>query len=347
MAKLFFLLSGENRTLPFAELLAILESENFEFIITEKLDQVIRIESDPECIKLINLRSAYTRICSLELYSCKADHNAIVKAAKNIEFNKLLKENETFAVRIKRIKNYAEKSTIMHFERELGEIIQNNCKNAKVNLSRPDKIFLGILTSGKFIFGLKIATIWPKPFGERRPGKKPFFHPSGMPSKLARSMVNLVRAKRNDLLIDPFCGTGSTLIEATYVGCRVIGMDAQKVMLFGCKKNLMHYNINPIGLILADARKPPIINVNFVVTDPPYGRCCSTMKSTTKTIVEEVLNAFKPIINKGGKICIASPKKINIALIGEPIGYKHLESHFVYVHGSLTREIAVFEKISD
>ena len=347
MAKLFFLLSGENRTLPFAEILAILESENYEFFVLEKLDQVMRIESDIECIKLINLRSAFTRICSLELYSSKADHNAIIEAAKNIEFNKFLKEKETFAVRIKRIKNYAEKSTIMYYERELGEIIQNNCKNSRVNLSRPDKIFFGILTSGKFIFGLKIATIWPKPFGERRPRKKPFFHPSGMPSKLARSMVNLARAKKNDLLIDPFCGTGSTLIEATYIGCRPIGLDAQKKMLFGCKKNLKHYNIAPEGLILADARKPPIIDIDCVVTDPPYGRCCSTMKSTTKTIVKEVLNAFKPILNKGGKICIASPKKINLALIGEPIGYKHLESHFVYVHGSLTREIAVFEKISE
>ena len=344
MAKLFFLLSGENETLPFAELFAIFEAENINFSILERLDQVIRIESDPKCIEFVNIRSAYTRVCSLELYTSIADHTTIIEAIKNIEFDKFIKEKETFAVRIKRIKNYAEKSTIMNFEKEIGEIILKNTKKTKVNLSRPDKIFFGILTSGKFIFGLKISTIWPKPFGERRPRKKPFFHPSGMPSKLARSMVNLARAKRNDLLVDPFCGTGSTLIEATYIGCRTIGLDAKIKMLGGCKKNLNHYNITPEGLILADARKPPITKVDCVVTDPPYGRCCSTMKSTTKKIVEEVLSSFKPILDKGGKICIASPKKINLALIGHPIGYKHLESHFVYVHGTLTREIAVFEK---
>jgi tRNA (guanine10-N2)-dimethyltransferase len=344
VAKLFFLLSGENETLPSAELLAILEAENINFSILEKLDQVIRIESELKCIELVNLRSAYTRVCSLELDTSIADHTTIIEAVKNVEFEKFIKEKETFSVRIKRIKNYAKKSTVMILEREIGEIILKKTKNTKVNLSRPDKIFFGILTSGKFIFGLKIATIWPKPFGDRRPRKKPFFHPSGMPSKLARSMVNLARAKRNDLLVDPFCGTGSTLIEATYIGCRTLGLDAQIKMLDGCKKNLNHYNITPEGLILADARKPPIINVDCAVTDPPYGRCCSTMKSTTKKIVKEVLNSFRCILEKGGKICIASPKKINLALIGQPIGYKHLESHFVYVHGTLTREIAVFEK---
>ena len=344
MAKLFFLLSGENETLPFAELSAILEAEEIEFSILEKLDQVMRLDAETSCIKPVYLRSAYTRICALELITCEANDKIIINSMKNINFNNFINEKDSFAVRIKRIKNYAEKSAVMKFEREIGKIILNRTKKTRVNLSRPDNIFIGILTSGKFLFGLKIATICPKPFGERRPRKKPFFHPSGMPSKLARRMVNLVRAKRNDLLADPFCGTGSTLIEATYIGCRTVGLDAQLRMLKGCKKNLNYFNINPEGLILADARKPPIVKVSCVVTDPPYGRCCSTMKSTTKKIVEEVLYEFMSLLDIGGRICIASPKSIHLSLVGEAIGFKHLESHFVYVHGSLTREIAVFEK---
>jgi tRNA G10 N-methylase Trm11 len=42
---------------------------------------------------------------------------------------------------------------------------------------------------------------------------------------------------------------------------------------------------------------------------------------------------------------MAAPKTLNIGRIGTILGYKHLESHFVYVHRSLTREIAVFEKV--
>jgi len=42
---------------------------------------------------------------------------------------------------------------------------------------------------------------------------------------------------------------------------------------------------------------------------------------------------------------MAAPKTLGIERIGTDLGYKHLESHFVYVHRSLTREIAVFEKV--
>jgi tRNA G10 N-methylase Trm11 len=46
-------------------------------------------------------------------------------------------------------------------------------------------------------------------------------------------------------------------------------------------------------------------------------------------------------------ICIPSPKTLRIAKLGETLGYKHVESHFAYVHRSLTREIAVFQKKSE
>ena len=50
-------------------------------------------------------------------------------------------------------------------------------------------------------------------------------------------------------------------------------------------------------------------------------------------------------MRKGRRICMAAPKKLGIVHVGTSLGYKHLESHFVYVHRSLTREIAVFEKV--
>ena len=77
MAKLFFLLSGENDTLPYAEISAILNAEKIDFSIIEKLDQVLRLEADISCIKQVYLRSAYTRICALELFACEAQENEI------------------------------------------------------------------------------------------------------------------------------------------------------------------------------------------------------------------------------------------------------------------------------
>ena len=345
MTKLFFLLSGENETLPASELTAILETEGYTFQLVEKLDQLVRLEADQNSINAVKHRAAYTRICALELFTCEAQETAIMKMADATNFQNIFNESESFAVRIKRVKTYAEKIGTVALEAKLGKHILQNTTKTKVNLKAPDKTFIGILTNEKLVFGVKLAEIAAKPFVERRPRKKPFFHPSAMPSKLARCMVNLAHAKADELVLDPFCGTGSIMIEAALIGCHVLGFDAQRRMTKGCLKNLKHFHIEPEGLVMADARRPPITEVDRIVTDPPYGRSATTMKSTTKRIVEEVLASARALLREGQRICIASPKTLNIARIGEELGYRHLESHFAYVHRTLTREIAVFERV--
>jgi tRNA (guanine10-N2)-dimethyltransferase len=345
VARLFFLLSGEHETLPASEVKAILETEGYDFKLLEKLDQTIRIKTDSNCVEAIKRRAAFTRICGLELFSCEAETSKIVQAAHSISLNGVLGDGESFVVRVKRVKNHSSKADIMPLERKLGELVLNEKTKAKVNLKNSDKTFVGILTDGKFIFGMKLAEILPKPFVERRPKKKPFFHPSAMHAKLARCMVNLAKPKTGELLLDPFCGTGSTLIEAALIGCRVLGLDIQRRMVRGSLRNLAHFNIKSEGVIVADAKNPPMRKIDCIVTDPPYGTSATTLKRTTKQIVEEVLTAVKDMLNEGRRVCIAAPKTLNIGHIGTLLGYKHLESHFVYVHRSLTREIAVFEKV--
>jgi len=345
MARLFLLFSGEHETLPVSELKAILESEGFTFKEIEKLDKTIRIEANPACAEAVKRRAAFTRLCALELLCCKAKMENIVKNMSVIDFNTMLKSGESFAVRIKRVKRHAANIDVMGLERKLGEIIFHAAKKAKVNLKNPEKTFIGILTSGKFVFGTKLSEISPKPFVERRPKSKPFFHPSAMMPKIARCMVNLAKPKSGEVVFDPFCGTGGMLIEASLIGCRVLGSDIKRKMAKGTFQNLAHFKIKPEGIVVADARSLPVTKVDCVVTDPPYGRSATTMKRTTRQVVEEVLTSVHELLNKGKRICMASPKTLNISRVGTALGYKHLESHFVYVHRSLTREIVVFERV--
>ena len=348
MAKLFFLLSGESESLPAAEVKAILEAEGYGYGNVEVLDQTLRLESELSSVQAVHVRGAFTRLCALELFKSDATEAAISEAASNTDFEAVLKPGESFSVRINRIKNYADQAiNTMKLEGKLGKIILQRAPDAKVNLKNPDKTFIGIITNEKLVFGLKLTEIQTKTFSERRPRKKPFFHPSAMPSKLARCMVNLAHGKAEDSVLDPFCGTGSSLIEATYIGCRALGVDAQRRMVLGCRKNLQHFNITAEGLVLADARHLPFTEVDCVVTDPPYGRSASTLKSTTKQLVQEVLASAHVLLRVGQRICIASPKTLNIKALGMALGYRHVESHFAYVHRTLTREIAVFEKVHD
>lgn len=346
MANLFFLLSGENSTLPVSEVKAILESEGYVYKVSGLLDQVLRLESAVESVKVVPVRSAFTRLCALELFVSNANYGDIVKAVAWVDFKSVLSSGESFVVRINRIKTYADQVlNTMELEVKLGQQILSQVPEAKVNLRHPDKTFIGIITDEKLVFGLKLTEISSKTFSERRPRKKPFFHPSAMPAKLARCMINLAHGKAEKTLLDPFCGTGSTLIEAAYIGCYVLGVDAAKRMVLGCRKNLQFFNINAEGLVLADARKLPFVEVDCMVTDPPYGRSASTLKSTTRELVQDVLASAYNLLAVSHRICIASPKTLNIKAIGVSLGFKHVESHFAYVHSTLTREIAVFEKV--
>ena len=343
MAKLFFLLSGEHPTLPLSELRVILEAEDYEYRILERLIQVLRVEADIESIEAVKSRSAMTRVCGLELFSCDAAATSILGKTRSASLDSFIERGESFAVRVRRVGGTAPNIMRLELERKLGKIILNKVKDIKVNLAKPQRTFFGVLTENRFVFGLKMAEISAKPFIERNPQKKPFFHPSAMSAKLARCMVNLARPKAGDLVLDPFCGTASILVEAGLIGCRVIGIDAQPHMIRGSLQNLLHYGLEPEGVAVADARHLPITKTDCVVTDPPYGRAATTLGWTTRQLVEEALATINERLPRGRRICIASPKSIKIGEIGEELRFKHVESHHIYVHRSLTREIAVFE----
>ena len=344
MARLFFLLSGEHPTLPFSELTSILEAEGHRYRVLEELTQVLRVEAEVECIGSVVLRSAMTRICGIELMSCNAVSNEILQRTSSVPFEEFIERGESFVVRVRRVRESAPHLIGVELERRLGELVLNRVKGAKVNLTNPQKTFFGILTEKRFIFGLKMAEIPAKPLVERRPRKRPFFHPSAMPAKLARCMVNLAQPKMGELVLDPFCGTASILVEAGLIGCRVVGLDVKRRMVEGSLQNLRYYSVKPEGMAVADARHLPIARFDCVVTDPPYGRSATTLGWSTRQIVKYFLSVIGETLPKGRRVCMASPKSLRIGKMGEEWGLKHIGSHFAYVHRSLTREIAVFER---
>jgi tRNA (guanine10-N2)-dimethyltransferase len=303
------------------------------------------VETAIENIKSVIFRAAMTRICSLEAFVCDASSDAILKNLGSLPIENFVEKNETFVVRIRRIGGDPTNLHCHELEKKIGEKILERTKKAKVNLTGPDKTFFGVLTGKKFVFGLKLAEISPKPFLDRTPRKKPFFHPSAMQPKLARCMVNLAQPKAGELVLDPFCGTASILIEAGLIQCKVMGFDVQRRMVKGSLSNLLRYGIHPQGMGVADAWNMPILKVDCVVTDPPYGRVSTTLGQDVQTVVRRFLAAIKDKIPVGKHICMASPKSIKIGRISASIGFKCNESHFVYVHRNLTREIVVLESV--
>ncbi|MEJ2241061.1 MAG: hypothetical protein P8Y18_02825 [Candidatus Bathyarchaeota archaeon] len=97
MAKLFFLISGEHPTLPISEVKAILEAEDVKYKILENLTQVLRIETNPNCVEMIRFRSALTRVCCIEIFNCNANLQEILGKINSQVMNEFVGE-ESFSV---------------------------------------------------------------------------------------------------------------------------------------------------------------------------------------------------------------------------------------------------------
>ncbi len=345
MVKLFFLLSGEHASLPVSELKAILEAEGHKYSIVGQFRQVVRVEAEVECLESIARRSALTRVCCAEILCAKAETKEILKRSREAAFKKHLKRGQSFVVRVRRIGESALDVDSVELEREIGAVIWDEVAGVNVSLKQADVTFFGVLTGGFFVLGRKLAQVVPGVFLERGPRRRPFFHPSAMPAKLARCMVNLAQPRMSEVVLDPFCGTASMLIEAGLIGCRVLGLDVQWRMVRGSLRNLMRYGVNAgSGVLRADARFPPVHGVDCIVTDPPYGRSAKTLGREVSDIVADFLRVAAECVTRGRRICIAFPKGLRISELAQGSGFKVVESHYVYVHRSLTREVAVLER---
>ena len=71
--------------------------------------------------------------------------------------------------------------------------------------------------------------------------------------------------------------------------------------------------------------------------------------------MQEVLAASHELLAAGQRICIALPIKVNgegkteqmslqVADLVKELGYHTIESHKIFVHRTLTREVMVYEK---
>ncbi|PIY96191.1 MAG: hypothetical protein COY66_04760 [Candidatus Kerfeldbacteria bacterium CG_4_10_14_0_8_um_filter_42_10] len=97
-----------------------------------------------------------------------------------------------------------------------------------------------LISQNKIYLGKTLAVQEYKRFIERDYARPDRDAKSGMlPPKLARIMVNLSQARADDVLLDPFCGSGTILQEALLLGVKkVIGSDISQKAVQDTRSNL-------------------------------------------------------------------------------------------------------------
>ncbi|MFH0896580.1 MAG: THUMP domain-containing protein [Candidatus Bathyarchaeota archaeon] len=339
--ELFFHVSGEHETLPHAEVKAILEAEGFPCRSVIALPQLLCIESDVDCLPTVADRGCFTKECGVVIFRCEARREAIMRAVKDADYSSFIEKGQTFSVKIKTA--VQPNINTEELASTLGRIILGKLQGIKVKLKDPDISFFGIVSCNRFILGRKTHDS-SREFLRRKPNSRPFSHPSSISPQLARVMANLARVRASSRVLDPFCGTGSILVEAGLIGCKIFGSEINSEMLRGTRLNLNYFGVIWEGLVISDARYLPFVNVDSVVTDPPYGRASSTHGQSVRSLVVEFLSEASDILHSGSYMSIALPDSLPIREISKDLGYINVENHFIRQHKSLTREISIIQK---
>ena len=178
-------------------------------------------------------------------------------------------------------------------------------------------------------------------WSERRPRVRPCFHPSAIFPKLSRALVNMSRCLPEEVFLDPFSGTGSIPIEAHLIGARVVALDLAENMARGSARNMRHFGQEWLGVVRGDSGVLPLLKVDAVAADIPYGRASSTRGRSPGEILDRLLPQLAAATPRGSVAVLMHPQQEPIVGSRE---FAVLEEHRLHVHKLLTRAITVLER---
>lgn len=248
-----------------------------------------------------------------------------------------------FIVRVQRIGGAGEPSDTPAWERILGERL-HLVTGASVDAENPRTVFQLAVGPRGAILGEVLWSPNRGRFSNRSPRKRPFTHPSNLTPQLALCMLNMARMREGQIVLDPFCGVGSTLIECHLLGGRPIGIDIAEKMVRGSLRNLRWAGTTQLGLIIGDARHLPVRKVDAIVTDPPYGRLSSTHGERAEELFSALLSGASEILQRNGFLVTLSPLNIGIEEMAGKAGLEFEESYPIFITKRLIRELAVLRR---
>lgn len=333
--KLIFELSKEHKTFPNAEVRATLDAEDISYVIADSNEDVLVVDigSDDSVIQRLAERLAFTFVIDELLFSCPATLDKIVHYA---EKHPIMKDG-SIAIRCKNRSSLIQSQELIDC---LGEIYT---KNRIVNLTYPEIELRVTITDDRAYIGIKKATINTSHFHKRRGHFRPFLLPITLHPKIARALVNLSGIKKQETLLDPFCGTGGVLLEAGLLGIHIIGSDIDKKMIDGCRKNLEFYQLKDFLLFCADIGEisKHVCSVDAIVTDFPYARATTTKGEEPTELYDRAFMNVSQILKKNGRAVIGFSNKEIL-----DVGKKYLSvlaTYQIKSHRSLTRYFIVYK----
>jgi len=347
--KYFFIL-GQNPTLSSAEITAVLEQLKLKFSFLGLSNDVLLLETE----KSLNIQELMPRLGGTAKAGFVANEFLEIAAEDILKFFKNIAEKKIYfgfsfykldeAIAAREFKKERDKMRPLAMDvkkrlKETGYLVrwvtskENNLSSVVVKknklLAQEGAEFVFFLTStGKILLGKTLAVQEFEELSFRDYGRPIRSMKVGlMPPKLAKAMINLAKVGQTAVILDPFCGFGTILEEATLWGYEnLIGSDISRDVLEGTKQNLewlaKTYNLQltTYNLFQSDVRKIskklPVYSVDAIVTEPYLGPPLQGNEPVEKInqIIKELsslyldaFREFKKILKPKGRVAILFP----------------------------------------
>lgn len=322
-------LSGEHPTIPRSEALSLLEVTSAGYRIVSESDRCLVVEARDLDLPRLGARMGMVHRAVEVAADGEPTPEGVAGAAAEVDL-----PERTYRVRAKRLGEATIASD--EVERIIGSVLWR--RGYKADLTDPEVEIRAVVTADRLLLGRELARSDRTGFRDRRPHKKPFFHPGAILPKLARALVNLSRVGEGERLLDPFAGTAGFLVEAGLMGVRGIGVDVQGRIVRGAQSNLAGLDST---LIVGDAMRLPLKDgsVEAAVSDAPYGRSALIQAGSRDELLTRSLAELRRVLVPGRRMIYVEDRPVGEAI--EEAGFEILEAHQERVHRSLTRHIFV------
>jgi len=347
--KQYFFVLGTNHTLCKIDIVNLLARKKVNFEIIEASEEVLLVESEEE-LEVHSLMKELGSAAKIgKILGIYQESEWPEKFLKEILGGELKKEfgGEKFGISVYgaggrfkelnrvfgRVREIAERVREIREIREIrerGRVLSTVAVDKNRLLENGFELVLCVGSKGIYV-GKTLAIQDYESYSLRDYGRPMRDAKSGMiPPKLAKIMINLAGKEKEDLFLDPFCGSGTILQELILLGYKnLVGSDLEKKAVEETRINLDWLFKNyrdikredyKIELFESDVRNlstkiPPKV-VDAIVTEPYLGSARrkflkpEQIKKEVPGLEELYLAAFgefKKILKSGGVVVIIFP----------------------------------------
>lgn len=282
-------------------------------------------------------RLARTRAVATALATAEGDESALLDAVRAAS----LPAPTSVAVRARDVRALAGIDT-RSVERRVGRVFAD--RGHAIDLESPSGVcrVLASRADGTVRWFVGWVVVEPdRSFGTRAPTKRPFQQPGTMDPQLARTVVNLAGADAGCTFLDPMCGPGATLIEAALLDVTPVGIDVQRRMVEGARRNVAAIapGAPPARLVVASAGALPVRRVDAAAFDAPYGRQSPIAGRSAVDLVRATLEELLAVTPR----CVAVFDE-PVGDLARRVGWRVDDTFERPVHRSLTRYVSLLER---